>query len=174
MCPLFRRGVDQAFCVAGDARARVQKYSMRKSIFWAAIILTSAWSDTILVEGSSVTRTVTIKGKDVVKIEAVDNTLTILGQGDILTLDGSDNRVTVKAALNGIVITGSSNTLQVVGPLHQLDVRGCDNKITLDGPCDLIQYGGSNNHTRWLKRPGLSQPKVERTGWDNEFQVSNP
>jgi len=148
---------------------------MKKRIFLlAAALWAVAWADTILLEGSSLTRTVQIKGKDVVKVEAVDNTLTLVGNGDIVHLDGSDNRVTVQGSLNGIVITGSSNHLKVVGTVHQLDVRGCDNQITLDGDCRLIQYGGTNNQTTWIQRPGLKQPKVERTGWDNQFKVSQP
>jgi hypothetical protein len=148
---------------------------MKNRILLLAIALfATAWADTILLEGSSLTRTVPIKAKDVVKVEAVDNTLTLVGNGDILHLDGSDNRVTVQGSLNGIVLTGSSNRLNVVGTLHQLDVRGCDNQITLDGDCRLIQYGGSDNQTTWIQRPGRKQPKIERTGWENQFKVSQP
>jgi len=136
--------------------------------------LTVAWADTIVLEGSSLTRTVAIKNKDVVKVEAVDNTLTLVGSGDIVHIDGSDNRVVVQGSLNGLVVTGTSNTLTVQGSLAQLDVRGCDNRITLKGDCKLIQYGGSDNKTVWIQRPGSKQPRIERTGWNNEFQVSQP
>ena len=145
-----------------------------KVLLLVALLGTASWGDTILLEGSSLTRTVHIKAKDVVKVEAVDNTLTVVGHGDILHLDGSDNRVLVQGSLNGIVITGSGNTLKVVGPLPQLDVRGCDNRITLDGDCHLIQYGGSDNETTWIQRPRLAQPKIERSGWNNQFRVSRP
>ena len=145
-----------------------------KIFLLVSLLATAAWADTILLEGSSLTRTVQIRGKDVVKVEAVDNTLTLVGHGDILHLDGSDNRVVIQGSLNGIVITGSGNTLKVVGPLAQLDVRGCDNRITLDGECRLIQYGGSDNKTTWIQRPGRTLPKIERTGWENQFQVSRP
>ena len=128
-------------------------------------------ADTLLLEGTSLTRTVQIKGKDVVKVEAVDNTLTIVGSGDLLHLDGSDNRVELQGSLNGIVITGSGNQLTVRGNLTQLDVRGCDNKILLEGGCQLIQYGGSDNLTRWKQSAGRKPPKVERIGWNNQFQV---
>ena len=146
----------------------------KTALVLVALLWSVGWADTIRVEGSSVSRKVSIKGKDVVKVEAVDTTLVIEGKGDILEIDGSDNRVTVQGALNGIVITGSSNTLKVIGPLRDLDVRGCDNKILLDGDCRIIHYGGSGNQTRWMQRAGLKQPKVERTGWDNHFQVTNP
>lgn len=135
---------------------------------------TLAWADTILLEGSSLTRTVRLKSQDVVKVEAVDNTLTLEGSGDIVHLDGSDNRVVIRGSLNGVVITGSGNSLKVEGSLRQLDVRGCDNRISLDGSCQLIQYGGSDNQTVWIQRPGLHQPRVERVGWNNLFQISRP
>ena len=144
----------------------------RTLILVACLGATMAWADTIVLEGSSLTRTVQIKNRDVVKVEAVDNTLTLIGSGDIVHIDGSDNRVVVQGSLNGLVITGSSNTLTVSGSLTQLDVRGCDNRITLQGDCKLIQYGGSDNKTVWVYRPGGKQPMIERTGWNNEFQIS--
>ena len=148
---------------------------MRNAIlFTAALLCCGAWADTIQVEGSSITKTVQLRPRDVVKVEAVDIDLTLQGQGDILHLDGSDNRVKLHGSLNGIVITGSNNDVKVVGPLQQLDVRGCDNRITLDGNCQLIQYGGSDNRTTWIRKPGRQQPKVERTGFNNEFVVSKP
>lgn len=155
---------------------REQLVQMTKKIWILAACLgaTMAWADTIVLEGSSLTRTVSIKNRDVVKVEAVDNSLTLVGNGDIVHIDGSDNRVVVQGSLNGLVITGSSNTLTVSGSLNQLDVRGCDNRITLQGDCKLIQYGGSDNKTVWIQHPGSKQPQVERTGWNNEFKVSRP
>lgn len=134
----------------------------------------AAWSETFLVEGTGVTRRIQLKSKDSVKIEAVDTQVTLDGAGDVVHLDGSDNKLTLQGSLNGLVITGSGNQVTVIGHLHQLDVRGCDNQISLDGPCDLIQYGGSDNRTRWIQRPGTKAPKIERTGWDNQFQMIQP
>lgn len=55
--------------------------------------------------------------------------------------------------------------------LSQLDIRGCDNQVRLEGSCSLIQYGGSDNVTRWKQRPGAKPPRVERTGWNNLFET---
>lgn len=97
-----------------------------------------------------------------------------MGSGDLLHVDGSDNRIEVQGGLNGIVVTGSGNQITVRGKLGQLDVRGCDNQVVLEGDCKLIQYGGSDNVTRWKQKPGSKPPKVERMGWNNLFQVITP
>jgi len=142
----------------------------------ALVLLCSLWgfADTVLLEGTGLTRTVTLKAKDVVKIEAVENALTLIGSGDLLHVDGSDNTIEVRGGLNGIVITGSGNQVTVRGRLGQLDVRGCDNQLLLEGECQLIQYGGSDNVTRWKQKPGSKPPKVERMGWNNQFVVITP
>lgn len=142
----------------------------------ALVVLCSlvGFAETVLLEGTGLTRTVPVKSKDVVKIEAVENQLTLVGSGDLLHVDGSDNRIEVQGGLNGIVVTGSGNQITVRGKLGQLDVRGCDNQVVLEGDCKLIQYGGSDNVTRWKQKPGSKPPKVERMGWNNLFQVITP
>ena len=152
-----------------------EEFPMNKPLWALALLLCgAAWCDTIQIEGTGVTRRIRLTSQDVVKIEAVETTVTLEGSGDIVNLDGSDNKLTAQGSLNGLVITGSSNQVIIRGRLHQLDVRGCDNQITLDGPCDLIQYGGSGNRTRWIQRSGSKPPKVERSGWDNLFEVNPP
>lgn len=145
---------------------------MIRSLAFLLLLGLSAAADTHLLEGTGLTHTVHLKAKDVVKVEAVDNTLTLVGSGDLLHLDGSDNRIEVQGGLNGIVITGSGNQLVVKGNLHQLDIRGCDNQVRLEGSCRLIQYGGSDNVTRWKQQPGAKPPRVERTGWNNLFEIT--
>lgn len=173
-------------CTAPDRRGpflsglptlRIQNVflALNRKLFACLLCLAVAGAaDTVLLEGTGLTRTLKLKSQDVVKLEAVDNTLTLQGSGDLLHLDGSDNRVELQGSLNGIVITGSGNQLTVKGDLKQLDVRGCDNRILLEGGCQLIQYGGSDNVTRWRQSPGRKPPKVERIGWNNLFEVLKP
>lgn len=147
---------------------------MKRILLFGLLLVSLVGAETILVEGAMASRDVTVKAGDSVKVDGAMCRVNIQGQGDVLHLTGAQNQVELGAPMNGVVITGSSNQLVIKGTLKQLDIRGATNQIVLDGNCDLIQFGGSNNQVKWVERPGRKQPKVERTGVNNQLTVTKP
>ncbi|MEJ5092559.1 DUF3060 domain-containing protein [Sphingobacterium faecium] len=133
---------------------------------FAAILLAATSVTYAAIDSKPITQVDQVKGKEIV-IEGKGNKRTIkVTANDVVKIEGLENTVTIEGSFAKLEIEGASNSVNL-DDVKKVSVEGMGNKVNANH-VDIVHVEGTQNHVHYKSsknKTGKADTKIE--GIDN-------